>query len=230
GQTNIPQNAARASAAILPLDAYRVAFDALPAPLRDALTERWGAPESDPFFADGAFCLAIHRFGNIAVAIQPQRGYSIDPKATYHDPDLVPPHHYLAFHAWLRTAFAADAVVHLGKHGNLEWLPGKALGLSESCWPEAMLGPVPLVYPFLVNDPGEGSQAKRRISAVIVDHLTPAMTCAEIYGPLAELETLIDEYYLAAGIDRARRDYLAGEIIALAARHGLDRDLGLPRD
>ena len=121
-------------------------------------------------------------------------------------------------------------MVHVGKHGNLEWLPGKALGLSETCWPEVALGPTPLIYPFIVNDPGEGAQAKRRASAVVVDHLMPAMTRAEIHGELAELETLVDEYYVAAGIDKRRRDYLAGEIVALAERHGLDRDLGIARD
>ena len=195
----------------LSLADYRRFFDTLPEPVRASLTARWGAPEDDPFFERGAFRLAVHRFGNVVVGIQPARGYGVDPKATYHDPDLVPPHHYLAFYAWLRTAFDADAIVHLGKHGNLEWLPGKALGLSETCWPEVALGATPLVYPFIVNDPGEGSQAKRRASAVIVDHLMPAMTRAEIHGPLAELETLIDEYYVAAGVDKRRRDYLAGE-------------------
>ncbi len=214
----------------LSLAAYRAFFDALPESARAAIAERWGAPESDPSFVVSAFRIAAHRFGNVVVGIQPQRGYAIDPKATYHDPALVPPHGYLAFYAWLRREFAADAIVHVGKHGNLEWLPGKALGLSASCWPEVALGPVPLIYPFIVNDPGEGSQAKRRASAVIVDHLMPPMTRAETYGPLAELETLIDEYYLAAGIDKRRRDYLAGEIIALAERHGLDRDLRLARD
>ncbi len=204
-------------------------FDALPEPVRASLTARWGAPKDDPFFEGGAFRLAVHRFGNVVVGIQPARGYGVDPKATYHDPDLVPPHHYLAFYAWLRRAFDTDAMVHLGKHGNLEWLPGKALGLSEICWPEVALGATPLVYPFIVNDPGEGSQAKRRASAVIVDHLMPAMTRAEIHGPLAELETLIDEYYVAAGVDKRRRDYLAGEALALAERHGLDRDLGFSR-
>ncbi|MEJ0012978.1 MAG: cobaltochelatase subunit CobN [Bauldia sp.] len=218
------------SAESLSLRDYRTYFAALPDSVRTAITTRWGEPESDPFVAGGVFRLAAHRYGNVVVGIQPARGYSIDPKATYHDPDLVPPHNYLAFYAWLRREFQADAIVHLGKHGNLEWLPGKALGLSAECWPEIALGATPLIYPFLVNDPGEGSQAKRRASAVVVDHLTPAMTRAEIHGPLAELETLIDEYYLAAGVDRRRRDYLAAEIVALAERHGLDRDLGFTRD
>ena len=124
--------------------------------------------------------------------------------ASYHDPDLVPPHGYLAFYAWLRREFGAHAVVHMGKHGNLEWLPGKALALSAECWPEAALGPLPHLYPFIVNDPGEGSQAKRRAAAVIVDHLTPPLTRAESYGPLRDLERLVDEYYEAAGLDPRR--------------------------
>jgi len=214
----------------LSLECYTEFLSGLPETVQADISERWGAPEEDPFFADDAFHLAVHRFGNVVVGIQPARGYNIDPKATYHDPDLVPPHHYLAFYAWLRHVFPADAIVHLGKHGNLEWLPGKALGLSEACWPEVALGPTPLVYPFIVNDPGEGAQAKRRASAVIVDHLMPPMTRAEIHGPLSELETLIDEYYLAAGVDPRRRAWLEAEIVATAERHGLDRDLGLTRD
>ena len=138
-----------------------------------------------------------------AVAVQPARGYNIDPAETYHDPALVPPHGYLAFYFWLRTEFGAHAVLHNGKHGNLEWLPGKALALSAACYPEAALGPLPNIYPFIVNDPGEGTQAKRRTGAVIVDHLTPPLTRAETYGPLKDLEALIDEYYLAHGLDPA---------------------------
>lgn len=227
GETNdLSRAGERAADVVLPLAAYRRFFESLPQEAQAAVTERWGTPEDDAFFGGGGFRLAMHRFGNVAVGIQPSRGYDIDPKASCHDPALVPPHRYLAFYAWLREEFGADAVVHLGKHGNLEWLPGKALGLSATCWPELVLGPVPLIYPFIVNDPGEGAQAKRRSSAIIVDHLMPAMTRAETYGPLAELETLVDEYYLAAGMDRRRRDHLRGEILSTAARHGLDRDLG----
>jgi len=142
----------------LPLAEYRRFFDRLPEAVRATTVARWGAPEEDPFFAGNAFRLAVHRFGNVVVGIQPARGYGVDPKATYHDPDLTPPHAYLAFYAWLRASFGAEAVVHLGKHGNLEWLPGKALGLSETCWPEVALGPTPLIYPFIVNDPGEGAR------------------------------------------------------------------------
>ena len=165
------------------------------------------------------------RFGNVVVGLQPARGYHIDPAASYHDPDLVPPHGYLAFYAWLRAR--VHAVVHMGKHGNLEWLPGKALALSAACFPEAALGPLPHVYPFIVNDPGEGTQAKRRAQAVIVDHLTPPLTRAESYGPLADLERLVDEYYEASGVDPRRLAVLREEILDLVARLGLDRDCGI---
>ncbi|WP_350334205.1 cobaltochelatase subunit CobN [Coralliovum pocilloporae] len=214
----------------LSLDAYQVAFDALPVNVRDRMTERWGTPDADPFVVDGRFRLAIHRFGNAVVGIQPARGYNIDPKETYHSPDLVPPHNYFAFYIWLREQFGIHAIVHVGKHGNLEWLPGKAIALSDTCFPEAMLGPVPHLYPFIVNDPGEGTQAKRRTSAVIIDHLTPPMTRAEAHGPALELEALLDEYYLATGVDPRRVAYLRKEILNLSARHGLDLDCGIERD
>ncbi|MEM8744167.1 MAG: cobaltochelatase subunit CobN, partial [Pseudomonadota bacterium] len=186
-----------------------------------------GTPETDPFVRNGAFELPIHQYGNVCVAIQPARGYNIDPAETYHDPALVPPHGYLAFHFWLRTEFGVHAVLHNGKHGNLEWLPGKALALSAGCYPEAALGPVPNIYPFIVNDPGEGTQAKRRTSAVIVDHLTPPLTRAETYGPLKDLEALIDEYYLAHGLDPNRVALLREHILDLVRSNGLDADSGI---
>ena len=139
----------------------------------------------------------------------------------------MPPHGYLAFYAWLREDFQAHAIVHMGKHGNLEWLPGKALALSAECWPEAVLGPLPHLYPFIVNDPGEGSQAKRRAAAVIVDHLTPPLTRAETYGPLADLERLVDEYYEASGLDPRRCNLLRQQILEHARSSGLDKDCGI---
>ncbi|WP_022681674.1 cobaltochelatase subunit CobN [Sphingobium bisphenolivorans] len=210
----------------LTLTAYQTGFSALPPSAREIITARWGDPEADPFVREGAFRLPVHRFGNIAVAVQPSRGYDIDPKSSYHDPALPPPHAYLAFHFWLAQEFGAHAVVHVGKHGNLEWLPGKAIALSEGCFPEICAGPIPQIYPFIVNDPGEGTQAKRRIGACIIDHLTPPLTRAETYGPLKELEALVDEYYLAAGMDPRRLDTLRKDIFALAAAQGLDKDAG----
>ncbi|MBN9670434.1 cobaltochelatase subunit CobN [Roseibium aggregatum] len=217
----------RESFETLPVSDYLSAFARLPQAVQNQVNARWGAPEQDPHIVEGAFRLALHRFGNQIVGIQPARGYNIDPKETYHDPDLVPPHHYFAFYIWLRDHFAVDAVVHLGKHGNLEWLPGKALALSEACFPEAVLGPVPNICPFIVNDPGEGAQAKRRTAAVIVDHLTPPLTRAESHGVAEELEVLLDEYYLASGVDPRRLKALTRDILDAANRHGLDKDIGL---
>jgi len=216
----------------LALPDYFAFFQELPPEAQEQVRDRWGAPESDPFFRPGTlscgeFLLPAMRFGKVAVAIQPARGYNIDPGASYHDPALVPPHNYLAFHAWLRHSFRADAVVSMGKHGNLEWLPGKSLALSAACWPEACLGPLPHLYPFIVNDPGEGTQAKRRAAAVIIDHLTPPLTRAESYGPLRELERLVDEYYEAVGLDPRRLAVLRTEILTLAAAAGLDSDVGI---
>ena len=227
-----PTNAAvdgREISVTLTLTAYRRFFDALPAAVRRSVTERWGEPQQDPFHlaASDAFAIPAFECGNVVIGLQPARGYNIDPQSTYHDPDLVPPHGYFAFYAWLRTVRDVHAVIHAGKHGNLEWLPGKALALGESCYPEAVFGPLPHLYPFIVNDPGEGTQAKRRAQAVIVDHLTPPLTRAETYGPLAELELLVDEYFEAAGVDPRRLKMLREEILALAAHVGLDRDCGI---
>ncbi len=223
---------------------YQIFIAGLPASARAQLTARWGAPETDPFFRPGAvdcgrFAVAAVRFGNVGVAIQPARGYNRrdcargaqdnDPVASYHDPALPPPHNYLAFHAWARAGFRADAVVHVGKHGNLEWLPGKALALSDSCWPEIALGPLPNIYPFIVNDPGEGAQAKRRAAAVIVDHLTPPLGRAEAYGPQRALESLIDEYYEASRLDPRRLAPIAEEILSICRATGLDEDLRIAR-
>ena len=214
---------------------YAVAFASLPEAVRQKIAARWGSAEADPYYRPGRldcgrFVVPALRFGNVAVLVQPARGYNIDPAASYHDPDLPPPHHYLATYLWLRETFGAHAVVHMGKHGNLEWLPGKALALSAECFPEVALGPLPHLYPFIVNDPGEGTQAKRRAAAVIIDHLTPPLTRAESYGPLAELERLVDEYYDAAGVDPRRLRLLADDILSLCRTSGLDADCGIAGD
>ena len=231
GPTNwLTDRAARAGGERLPLVIYQQYFDALPWDVKDQINSRWGTPEEDPFLSDDGFALSIHRFDNAVVGLQPARGYNIDPTETYHAPDLVPPHNYLAFYFWLRHVWGADAIVHMGKHGNLEWLPGKAVALSETCWPEVVLGPTPHIYPFIVNDPGEGTQAKRRTSAVIIDHLTPPLTRAETYGPLRDLEGLVDEYYEAAGLDPRRVDHLRREILSLSEVTGLAKDAGFDGD
>ncbi|HWD30644.1 MAG TPA: cobaltochelatase subunit CobN [Pseudomonas sp.] len=209
------------------LEDYRAAFGALPQANQDAVRERWGEPEQDPMFRGGRMMVAGLRFGLTFVGIQPARGYQLDQSAVYHDPDLVPPHGYLAFYFWLRHGFAADALIHVGKHGNLEWLPGKGVGLSASCWPDALIGPLPNIYPFIVNDPGEGAQAKRRTQAVIIDHLMPPLTRAETYGPLRHLEALADEYYEAQLLDPRRARELQRDILDLLRDNHIDRELQL---
>jgi cobaltochelatase CobN len=218
------------SATTITVHRYIELFSKLPAQIQKEVTARWGAPDVDPFVIEGAFQLPLLRFGNVVVGIQPARGYNIDPKSTYHDPALVPPHGYIAAYLWLRHEFAAHAIIHNGKHGNLEWLPGKSVGLSENCYPNAILGPIPHIYPFIVNDPGEGTAAKRRASAVIIDHLTPPLTRAESYGPLKDLEALVDEYYLASGLDHRRLSLLKANILDLTRHHKLDQDAGFTGD
>ncbi|MBN4005167.1 cobaltochelatase subunit CobN [Nostoc sp. LPT] len=170
------------------------------------------------------------QLGNIFVGIQPARGYDNDPSLNYHAPDLEPTHAYLAFYYWVRETFGADAVVHVGKHGNLEWLPGKSVALSSNCYPEVAFGALPHLYPFIVNDPGEGSQAKRRAQAVIIDHLTPPMTRAELYGSLQQLENLIDEYYEADSLNPSRLPVIRDRIHELVIKENLHLDLGIQNE
>ncbi|WP_116866752.1 cobaltochelatase subunit CobN [Pseudomonas syringae] len=209
------------------LEEYLAAFNELPQENRDAVNARWGTPDTDPMFRSGRMMIAGLRFGLTFIGIQPARGYQVDPSAVYHDPDLVPPHGYLAFYFWLRKAYGAHAVVHVGKHGNLEWLPGKGVGLSRTCWPDAVLGAMPNIYPFIVNDPGEGAQAKRRTQAVIIDHLMPPLTRAETYGPLRNLELLADEFYEAQMLDPRRARELQRDILELVRKTHIDRELAL---
>jgi cobaltochelatase CobN len=231
GPTNLLDGRAeKAGGVAWPVQSYEAAFTALPDNVQRAVQARWGKPADDPHVVDDCFRLGLHRFGNAMVGVQPARGYHIDPKSSYHDPDLVPPHHYLAFYLWLRCDFDAHAVVHLGKHGNLEWLPGKSTGLSANCLPDAVLGQLPHLYPFIVNDPGEGIQAKRRSAAVIIDHLTPPMTRAELHDDLARLETLVDEYALAADLDPKRAAVIAEDILSLARAQRLDADVNVTRE
>ncbi len=216
----------------IPAARYREHFDALPTELRDAVTRHWGEAPGEVFVdrhtdPRGELVAASIRAGNVVVLVQPPRGFGENPIAIYHDPDLPPTHHYLAVYDWLAREFGAHAIVHMGKHGNLEWLPGKTLALSAACGPDATIGSIPLVYPFLVNDPGEGSQAKRRAHATIVDHLVPPMARAESYGDIARLEQLLDEYGNVSVMDPAKAPALRAEIWTLIQSAQLHHDLGL---
>ncbi|MBW4688110.1 MAG: cobaltochelatase subunit CobN [Komarekiella atlantica HA4396-MV6] len=209
---------------------YQEYFASLPPAVQQDISERWGNFEqgsNQAFFSSASFPVPGIKLGNVFVGIQPARGYDIDPSLNYHAPDLQPTHDYLAFYYWVRKCFGADAVIHVGKHGNLEWLPGKSVALSSNCYPEVAFGALPHLYPFIVNDPGEGSQAKRRAQAVIIDHLTPPMTRAELYGSLQQLENLIDEYYEAESLDPSRLPAIRDRIRELVITENLYRDLGI---
>jgi cobaltochelatase CobN len=224
-----------AATARVPLADYERWFAALPAGLREAIRQHWGEPPGALYVDDSApggpeIVLAGLAFGNTVLMIQPPRGFGENPIAIYHDPDLPPSHHYLAAYRWLAApaadgGFGADALIHLGKHGTLEWLPGKGLGLSAACAPDAVLGDLPLVYPFIVNDPGEGTQAKRRAHATVVDHLIPPMARADSYGDLAKLEQLLDEYATVQALDPAKTPVLRAQIWELVTAAQLHHDL-----
>jgi cobaltochelatase CobN len=244
-----------------PRTAYHVQFSAFPERSRRRMEDFWGQsqahgfsirlakPKTDkkllgtlagklasldrePWSDEQSYHFAALNFGNALVALQPPRGYGIDPDAIYHTPDLPPTHHYAAFYRWLGTpqsegGWGADVIVHMGKHGTLEWLPGKGVGLSGECFPDLLLGDLPFIYPFIINDPGEGSQSKRRAHAAIVDHLTPPMTTAETYGLLAELNQLVNEYYAVEKLDPTKLPYLQQQIWDLVQKANLQTDLDL---
>ncbi|WP_204150992.1 cobaltochelatase subunit CobN [Leptolyngbya sp. CCY15150] len=196
-------------------------WQTLPPEVQQGVGDRWSSPESLP----AEIPIPGLQIGSVFIGIQPPRGYDLDPSLNYHAADLEPPHAYLAFYHWLRHDFGAQALVHVGKHGNLEWLPGKSVALSQTCYPEVASGALPHLYPFIVNDPGEGSQAKRRSQAVIIDHLTPPLTRAELYGPLQQLERLIDEYYEADSLDPSRLPVIRDRIQTLIQTTHLNQDL-----
>jgi len=214
----------------LDVPTYERLFQTMPADAQAKVTEAWGAPGDDPAVVDGAFHIRHARFGSVIAAIQPNRGQPHERKAIYHDPDVPPRHAYIAFYLWLREVEAIDAMVHMGAHGTLEWLPGKALAVSDACFPAALLGGVPVVYPFIVNNPGEAAAAKRRLGAVTIGHLTPPLKSAGSHGAGQDLERLIDEYAGADGLDKRRTAILRGEILDRAEALGLMEECGAGKD
>ncbi|MGH3621552.1 MAG: cobaltochelatase subunit CobN, partial [Sciscionella sp.] len=215
-----------AEAAIrVPAARYRQWFAALPEALRKSMTEHWGEPPGELYVDGDEIYVAALRFGNVLLMIQPPRGFGENPVAIYHDPDLPPSHQYLAAYRWLEEEFGADAVIHLGKHGTLEWLPGKGLGLGTEDAPDAVLASMPLVYPFIVNDPGEGTQAKRRGHACVVDHMIPPMARADTYGDMAKLEQLLDEYATVQALDPEKLPTVRDQVWELVIAASLHRDL-----
>ncbi|WP_448206319.1 cobaltochelatase subunit CobN [Azospirillum sp. sgz302134] len=201
-----------------------------PAEARARIAATWGDEGADPLLSDGAFHFRVVTCRNAVVAVQPSRGHGPLTTAQHHDPETPPSHGYLAFHLWLRHAVGIHALVQVGAHGTLEWLPGKAVALSSDCWPEIVAGPLPCLYPFIVNNPGEGVQARRRLGAVLIGHLTPPPVEAGLHGDLAALEQAIDEYSQATGLDPRRLGTLRETILDLAWRSGVAADCNLRPD
>jgi cobaltochelatase CobN len=209
------------------LEQYRAALAGLDPSLAADLESQWGQPEHDPSVIDGDFVFKAVTCGHVLVALQPDRGRRANRAAEYHDPRRAPRHSYVAFYLWLRQAVQCDAMIQMGAHGTLEWLPGKSVALSAACWPDALLGATPVIYPFIVNNPGEAAAAKRRLSAVTIGHITPPISTGKLPPGLHAIERLLDEYSVADGLDPRRRERLANAIVDSAVESGLDRDSGL---
>ena len=218
GRTNDPESDHRPPLTHLPLKDYLVWWNGLPEAARAPIQARWGDPESAEDLEPEGFAIHGVAFGHVVVLVQPSRGYDPDQLSDLHSPDLPPPHRYLAQYLWLRQKHHCQLMVHVGKHGSAEWLPGKSIGLSSACAPALALGSIPNVYPFIVNDPGEGSQAKRRGQAVIIDHLTPPLGRAGLHGDLLALETLLDEYIEARQLGASRCELLECQLVELLRR------------
>lgn len=208
---------------------YNTELQKLPIFLQKSLKDAWGDPQNDPLAKNGVFEFSAVPCGNALLALQPERGWLENRADDYHDTARTPRHSYVAFYLWLRKVFAADALVHIGAHGTLEWLPGKSVALSANCWPEALIDDLPVIYPFIVNDPGEAAQAKRRIGAITLGHMPPALKASQVPDRMSQLEALLDEFSNADGLDPKRRDRLQEDIRSEAQALGVEADLGLDR-
>jgi cobaltochelatase CobN len=213
--------------ATLTVEEYQRLLARLPSAAIARLREAWGEPANDADVHDGAFRFRVKKFGKLLVALPPDRGRAAARRADYHDPLLPPRHALVAFGLWLQHVAKVDALVHMGAHGTLEWLPGKAIALTAECFPEIVTGALPVIYPFIVSNPGEAAQAKRRIAALTIGHLPPPLVDGGLSGDARELEQLVDEYAQADGLDRRRRERLATLIVETAQRTGLAREAGV---
>ena len=209
---------------------YKKYFSTINKKLLDKVNKTWGDPEKDINFKNNKFTFKAFFLKNCLIALQPERGDFSDRENQYHDLDMVPKHSYIAFYLWLNNEYQTDLILHVGAHGTLEWLPGKSVGLSNECWPEILTSCKPIIYPFIINDPGESAQAKRRINALTIGHLPPAVVKVKKIQKLSTLENLLDEFSNAEGLDPERRNRLKFKIREEAKNLGLENDLGILED
>ena len=157
----------------------------------------WGPAPGKVMVDSGKLLVPGLTFGNVFIGPQPPRGWEVDEELLHANTSITPPHQYLAFYHWLRERFRADALVHVGRHSTYEFLPGKAVGLSADDYPSLIAGDLPGIYPYIVDGVGEGTQAKRRGLAVIVDHLTPPLASTPLYDQLLSLRQLVESFEAA---------------------------------
>ncbi|MBV1706857.1 MAG: cobaltochelatase subunit CobN [Hyphomicrobiales bacterium] len=211
----------------LSLAQYRQLLASWPAQVLAAVEAACGPAEADPALQDGWFSFRFMACGKLTIALQPGRAPRAAHRESYHDLNLPPAHGYIAFYLWLRHVLRLDAMVHVGTHGTLEWLPGKALALGPECYPRLLAGALPVIYPFIASNPGEAAQAKRRLGAVTLGHMPPPLVQAGLHGAALELEPLMEEYAQALALDPARADRLGASILETARACGLADDAGL---
>ena len=210
-----------------PVEKYKDALSQIPKKLQSDLFEAWGDIRHDSLVSQNTFNFNALHCGEAVIALQPERSDPAHRDNDYHDISRVPCHGYVAFYLWLQDAFKADAIIHIGAHGTLEWLPGKSVALSKNCWPEVLTGNIPIIYPFILNDPGEAAQAKRRTGAVTIGHIPPALRVSEAPSQFSYLESLLDEFSNADGLDPNRRERLKESIRVEAQALGIEADLGI---
>ena len=205
---------------------YEAFFNTLPEAARQKMTEQWGEPPGSVMLSDeGNILVPGTMNGNVFMTVQPARQYGMDPSRAYHDPSIAPTHQYLAFYYWLREIFKADAVIHFGTHGNLEWLPGKAVGLDEESYPDIAFGALPNIYPYLMTISGEGIIAKRRSAGCLIGYLPAPVAEAGAFDEIAELEKMADEYSHFQNKDGEQAAALEEKIRHLAKDTKLDESL-----
>lgn len=214
------------NAAFVTMSSYREWLSKTPADFQKKVEKDWGRPENSKIMVkNGRFVIPCIRLGNLILVPQPVRGWSDDTDKLYHSTVLYPHHQYNAFYFWLQKEIRPDAMISLGTHGTHEWLPGKQAGLTLQCPPEALIGDIPSLYPYIVDDVGEGIQAKRRGRAVIIDHAVPPFKSGGTYEEYSKLASLISEYETSSS-EKIRSARLE-RIREMAIRLGLDKDIGL---
>lgn len=213
-----------AGAITIPLNEYMIWFNTLPEELKNQVNAKWGTAPGNVMVYDGKIVLPGLMLGNVFVCAQPMRGWGENSTDIAHSSTLPPTHQYIAFYMWLQNSMKTNAVIHLGTHGTLEWLPGRSVGMGEDDWPDILLGDVPNIYPYIVDNTGEGTQAKRRGYAVIIDHLTAPLIASGLYGNLSGLQDLINSYDTATP---ERRQILQIEILNMIQKLSINKDLNL---